>query len=244
MAYNGKDFHGWQRQPNVPSIQQTIEDKFSLILKNKTILWGCGRTDAGVHASQYFAHLDVEEALQENIVFRINTMLPSSISIKNYFKVPSTLHAQRSAISRSYEYFIHFEKAPFNQGFYTRLYDDDLDMKLLEQAIQLILKATNFRSFCKQPNLYKHTNCHIFDCSIQFKPTFPNLHFKITANRFLRGMIRLLVARLIELGTGRLSLEEFHSYLFDQKELKIKTPFPPNGLFLNAVEYGEKFHLK
>ncbi len=241
IAYDGTKFKGWQRQPNVPSVQQTIEECFSTIYRRKVVVWGCGRTDAGVHAKKFFAHIDFNEELTQNAVFRINLMLPNSIIIQNYFEVPKTLHAQRSATSRTYDYYISLEKKPFNTPYISRYYFDDLDQGKMEKAVSLLMEYKEYRSFCKQPDLYKHTLCNIFKSEISFGENNTTIHFHIVANRFLRGMIRLLMARILEVGTLKVSLSEFESYLNEVEETKLKTRVYAQGLFLSDVTYDFDF---
>ena len=237
IAYDGTDFHGWQRQPNLKTIQSEIEDNFSTILRKRIVVVGCGRTDAGVHARQFFAHLDLEHQLDSQVLFRVNNMLPKSISILNHFQVEDRQHAQWDARARTYDYYIQMQKAPFHQKYAGRYYGNGLDIENMKKACDLLPRYEDFYSFCKRPDLYKHTLCKIFETSLSFSDEFPNIQFQIKANRFLQGMVRLLVARIMEVGSGSISLGEFEAYLKDKSPLKHKNPAYAQGLFLSKVEY-------
>ena len=192
LSYNGTNYCGWQRQPDAPSVQQTIEEEFSKILRQTIAVVGCGRTDTGVHAKQYYLHFDYEDALPENLLFRLNKMLPKDIAIHKIQDVAADLHARFHATHRAYEYHLVFDKSPFEQE--TAYYHGPaarLDITKLQEAAQLLLDYKEFFPFCKSNTDVKTMLCDIrrADWEIQDK----RLIFHIAADRFLRGMVRLIV---------------------------------------------------
>jgi len=238
LAYQGKNYSGWQRQTRAISIQQVIEDAISKMLKEKIFIHGCGRTDAGVHASQYFAHVDIQREIDFDFVERINLMLPDDIAIYELIPVDNSCHAQYDVKFRSYSYYFHLKKNPSKSqtSAYYNLKTIDLDK--INQAIQIIKQTEDFKSLCKNPDLYKHTRCKIEELTLVSLDE-SSYKLQIKADRFLRGMIRYIVARLLDIGTGRLDLELFTSTLSNRSEFDYryhKKGFP-QGLYLSKVEY-------
>jgi tRNA pseudouridine38-40 synthase len=221
LAYNGTDFHGWQMQDNAPSIQQLITEKLSTILQTETSIMGCGRTDAGVHASQFFAHFDAQELPIEIdlILHRLNTMLPASIAIYGLQQVKDDAHTRFHATKRSYQYCISTRKNPF--------YSDG---------------SYKFNCFCKA-NANNHTDiCTVFNAS--WEQSEYMITFNITANRFLRNMVRAIVGTLLDVGQGKTSLEEFKLILASKNRSEAGRSVPAHGLFLSHVEYPNNIFLK
>ena len=240
LAYQGTKYRGWQRQAKERSVQATIEDQLSKMLKTKTIIHGCGRTDAGVHASQYFVHANIPEDLDYDPVERLNHILPDDIAIYEMIPMEDQFcNAQTDAIARSYEYYMHFDKIPQLKDTSTYFKVSDLDINAMQTAVNIISNTTDFRSLCKGPDIYKHTRCNIQSTAIEVSYDGRRILFSITANRFLRAMIRNIVARLINIGTRELSLEQFEEIVSNQKEFEF--PFhkqaPPTGLYLSKVVY-------
>jgi len=237
IAYNGARYRGWQRQPKVSSVQEVLETTIEKMMGEFITCFGCGRTDAGVHASQYFLHIDIEEAFQFDPVFRLNKMLPNDIAVFDVLPMPDTVHARFDAVARTYDYFIHRYKDPFlKQG--SSLYPiDDLDVDQMNKAVAVIRQTRDFRSLCKQPDIYKHTNCNIQSAQLFSDEKGDRLRFQITANRFLRGMIRKIVARLIDIGRGKLSVDEFTETLQKKELFEYKNNAYPEGLFLSKILY-------
>ncbi len=237
LAYKGSNYKGWQNQPNAQSIQETLETAIEKMMGKKINCIGCGRTDAGVHASQFFCHIVLERKFDFDPVFRLNKMLPDDISIYEMISVPKEVHAQHDAISRTYTYRIHFRENPFLSDVSTFYSKENLDFEKMKMAADLILKHSDFKAFCKQPDLYKNTICDVSMARVVFFGETSRLNFIITSNRFLRGMVRLLMGNILEIGYGRMSLEEFENCL--------KTGNPPNhykaaypqGLYLSSIEY-------
>jgi len=238
LAYQGTNYSGWQRQTTAISIQQVIEDSISKMLKEIVFIHGCGRTDAGVHASQYFAHIDIKRAIDFNFVERINLVLPSDISIYELIPVDEEFHAQYDVSFRTYNYDFHIKKIPSKAEISAYYNIQKLDLALINQAILILKNTVDFRSLCKNPDLYKHTNCTIK--KLEFKQLDENsFRLIITADRFLRGMIRYIIGRLLDIGTGKLSVEEFSSTLSTRSEFgfRFQKQGFPQGLYLSKVEY-------
>jgi len=237
IGYKGTNYHGWQRQPNVISIQQTIEAALSKMLHKDITVVGCGRTDAGVHASQYFLHFDFDEKPNYDIVYRLNKILPEDIAIFEAIEVDAAAHTQYDATKRTYNYLVHFKKDPFLQDI-SSYYDlEQIDFEKMKAAVNLIPQFKDFRSFCKSPDVYKHTNCEVAHAKLFLNKKKDRMRIEITSNRFVRGMIRLLVLRLIEIGKGKLDIETFKSYLSAEVELPFKTYAYPQGLYLSKIVY-------
>ena len=198
LAYNGTPFFGWQIQPKQISVQEVLEHAFSLLLKEKIEITGCGRTDTGVHAKEYFAHFDIDSKLQESelaqLVFKLNSFLPKEIVIYEIRLVDAQSHARFDAISRTYCYYVDIEKNPFTYPYAYRVFEN-LDMEAMNRAAALLLQNKDFESFSKV-----HTEVHHFECEVTESIWYKNgnqLIFKITANRFLRNMVRAIVGTLL-----------------------------------------------
>ncbi len=237
IAYNGLNYHGWQRQPNALTVQEVIEDVFKKVLKTATSVNGCGRTDAGVHASQYFFHADMVETGVDELLFKLNRTLPPDITVFDIIPVDDRANARFDAIQRSYDYFIHLRKDPFLQGSSALYSDMDLDISRMKAAVELLPKYEDYYAFCKSPASFKHTICRVSTAHLWVDKSGERLRFQISANRFLTGMIRIIVGRLLEIGTGRMSLEAFEGHLRDKKTPRIITGAHPQGLYLSKVVY-------
>lgn len=235
LSYNGKNYAGWQRQNNAISVQEVLEDNLSKILNNKIEIVGCGRTDAGVHAKQYFAHVDIEKALPENFLYRINNMLPEDIAIQKIFNVKPDFHARFDAINRTYKYFIHFEKNPFLEDYSFLLLNKTLDISAMNHCLSLILGEHDFSCFEKKGSDNKTSVCVLKDAF--FEQNENGLVFTITANRFLRNMVRRITAAMLMLGLNQLSAEEIILAVLEKKDLQVKMAVPAKGLFLWKIEY-------
>lgn len=238
LGFDGNSYSGWQRQKNtLKTVQEVIERKLSKIFKKPITAYGCGRTDAGVHASQYVIHINLDEAPMFDLKFRLNKNLPDGIAVFEVLEVTEEQHCRYHAVARTYDYFIHWNKDPILVR-YSSFYEDlVLDFDLMKKAAALILETKDFRPLCKQPDLYKNTLCQITNCELFINEEQGRLRFTITSNRFLRGMIRLCVSFLLKVGSGEMTLEHFQAILNQEKESKPKKPAFPNGLFLSKVEY-------
>ena len=236
LAYNGYKYHGWQRQAKVRSVQEIIEEKLSRIFKKKILVHGCGRTDAKVHASQYFAHINISSYPDFDLCFRLNKILPKDIVIYDLIPVEPKQNAQRDAIKRTYNYFLHAKNNPFIADF-SVLYDmKNMDFSKLHKAADIISQQKDFKAFCISPDSYDSTICKVFHAHWKIESD-GSLEFSICANRFLRGMIRILVARMLNIAEAKMTLQEFESCFHTGEKPKLLRSAHPQGLFLAKVEY-------
>jgi tRNA pseudouridine38-40 synthase len=237
LSYNGTPFSGWQRQPKQITVQEVLEDAFSLLLKNKIELTGCGRTDTGVHAKQYFAHFDCEKLLSDSfcdkLKHRLNAFLPKEIVIHKIFKVDDDFHARFSALERTYKYYVAISKNPFHLHSY-RVYEK-LDVEAMNIAATLLLEHKDFTSFSK---LHTDVNNNLCDVKVAFwEQQDELLVFTITANRFLRNMVRAIVGTLLLVGKGKISIEDFQNIIHQKNRCKAGVSVPAGALFLERVNY-------
>lgn len=233
ISFNGAKYHGWQRQPHVPSIQQTLEENLSKILREPITCIGCGRTDAGVHALEYFLHFNYVPALQEDFLHRINRMLPVDMRVEKCIEVQD-LHAQYSATSRTYIYKMHTVPNAFIHPLSLQV-DGNLNIPSMRAATTMLVGQRDFKSFCKRPNSYPHTVCEITKAHLTENGQI--IQFEITGNRFLHHMVRLIVGNLLELGEGRMSESAFQDHLLNQTPFKFFNIAPAHALYLSKVSY-------
>lgn len=238
LGYDGTRYSGWQRQKDTrKTVQEVIERILCKLLKQEVTVYGCGRTDAGVHASQYLMHINLEAAPTFDLQFRLNKNLPDDISVFEIIEVSEDQHSRYHATARTYDYFIHWKKDPVlyrHSSFYEGLV---LDFDLMKQAAALILNTKDFKPLCKQPDLYNNTLCQITRSELFVNEEQGRLRYSITSHRFLRGMVRYCVFFLLEVGRGRMTLGDFALILRQEKIFIEKRPAYPNGLFLSRVEY-------
>jgi tRNA pseudouridine38-40 synthase len=239
LSYLGTHYHGWQRQPNKISVQETVENAFSTGLRNTITIFGCGRTDTGVHASQYFCHFDIDKELPIHFLQTINRLLPKDIAIKQFILQDDlSRHARFQACRRTYEYHITFQKDPFvlhntwKYGFVLKP-----DFLLMQKAALLIVKYHDFTPFCKTGHSAQSMICQIYESTWIFDEEKQTATYKISANRFLRGMVRLIVGALIQVGIKKLSLGELEYALENQSFIKQGLSVPAEGLTLTEVRY-------
>ena len=241
LGFDGSNYKGWQRQKNtIKTVQEVIEQMLFKIFKKKVTVFGCGRTDAGVHASQYVIHIDLDETPVFDLKFRLNKNLPRGIAVFEIIEVKEQQHCRYDAVARTYDYFIHWKKDPVlfqHSSFYENL-GLMLNFDLMKKAAALILKTKDFKAVCKQPNLHESTLCEIKKSELFVDEEQGRLRFSITSNRFLRGMIRYCIFFLLEIGKGKMTLEEFEQILNQKNTLVKKIPAYPNGLFLSSIEYS------
>lgn len=237
LSYKGTSFKGWQMQKDVTTVQAVLEDAMSRLLKTSIKVTGCGRTDSGVHASQYFAHFNFEENLSDKTIFRLNKILPKSIRIHDIIEVNKSAHARYHAISRSYKYFWHTEQTAFIDE-YSSLYEEKVfDFKKMAEAVKLIADQKDFKPLCKSPDKHDSTLCLIQSISLKTNKYKNQFCFEITANRFVRGMIRNIVSRLLQVGLGEIELEHLKEVLDMNHEETLPVPAHPQGLFLTEIKY-------
>lgn len=238
IGFDGSNYKGWQRQSSTKqTVQEVLEQTLALVFKKEVGVYGCGRTDTGVHASQYVAQINLDEEPTFDLKFRLNKNLPDDIAVFEVMAVGPDQHCRYDAVARTYDYFIHWHKDPVLMR-YSAYYDNvKLDLELMKQAVALIGQTTDFRALCKQPDLYTNTICRVSHCELFVHEEAGRLRFTITSDRFLRGMIRICVYFILEVASGKLSLNEFQQILNQEKESKEKMPAFPNGLFLSRIEY-------
>ena len=240
LAYNGTPFFGWQIQPEQISVQKVLEDAFSLLLKEKIEITGCGRTDTGVHAREYFAHFDTDRTLYESdltqLVFRLNSFLPKEIVIYEIRLVHPQAHARYDALSRTYFYYIDIEKDPFTYSYAYRVFEK-LDVEAMNKAAALLLHNKDFESFSKVHTEVRHFECDVME-SVWHKEG-NQLIFKITANRFLRNMVRAIVGTLLMVGKGKIGITEFQEVINQKNRSHAGMSVPAHALFLEKIRYPE-----
>ena len=236
LAYNGSCYHGWQIQPHSPSVQQTVEQCLSLKLGQTVSITGCGRTDTGVHARNYYAHFDLEQSIEnpEVLANQMNAFLPEDIVIYRIWQVSPELHARFDAVSRTYHYYITRVKNPFHTHDAYFLYGD-LDVAKMQEAANLLFEYKDFTSFSKVHTQVKTNNCKIM--AARWFEQDGLLVFRIKADRFLRNMVRAIVGTLLEIGKGRMTLEEFRAVIERNDRCEAGTSVPAHALFLEEVEY-------
>lgn len=237
IAYKGNQYNGWQRQGNAHGVQQEIETILAKILKEPVFITGCGRTDAQVHASQYVFHTDLAPAFDFDLVYRLNRALPPDIAVFDLIPVEERAHARYDATRRTYDYFIHTRKDPFLYGQSALYAERPLDLSLMNAAIQLLPQYKDYYAFCKSPNSFEHTICYVQHAQLWTNAAGDQLRFQISANRFLTGMVRIIVGRLLEVATGVMSLEAFEYHLRERITPKNIAPAYAQGLYLSKIEY-------
>ena len=237
LSYDGTRYHGWQVQPNGPSVQEKLQWALSTILRQDIQVTGAGRTDAGVHARMMVAHFDVEtmDFELQDLTYKLNRLLPQDIAIQKMEPVSDEMHARFSATSRTYHYYIHTVKDPFLRAYSCELHYP-LDFQLMNEAAAILMTYEDFGAFCKAHADVKTTLCHI--TAAQWHQTSPSSwYFEITANRFLRNMVRAIVGTLIDVGRGRLSLDDFRKVVEGKRRTEAGESMPANALFLEEVKY-------
>lgn len=238
LAYNGTRFCGYQEQPKQVTIQSQIEQALGILLRVPTKIVGCGRTDSGVHALQYFAHFDTVQKLSNDFVYRLNSLLGKDIVCYRIVDVPETAHARFDATSRSYQYVIDLIQSPFRQetAYYCR-FGNQLDLDKMQAAAELLLEYKDFTTFCKSKTDNKTNLCDLRKSEWIFDQEKQQLVYHVTANRFLRGMIRLIVGMCLNVGKSKMPLDVVKTALEEQKTLKNALSAPAEGLFLMDIEY-------
>ncbi|APG60192.1 tRNA pseudouridine(38-40) synthase TruA [Christiangramia salexigens] len=241
LSYFGKAYHGWQNQPQSISVQEVLEDRLSKVFRRKMDIVGAGRTDAGVHAKQMYAHFDVEDEFDvEELKYKLNSMLPKDIAIAGFFKVPDDAHARFDAMARSYEYHILIEKDAFSQDFawYAR---PQLDVEKMNKAALVLLEYTDFKSFSKSRTDVKTYNCKISHA--EWKIDGNKIVFYITADRFLRNMVRAVVGTLVEIGKGKYPVSRMHDVIKSKDRGEAGASVPAQGLYLTRIVYPNNIRL-
>ena len=239
LAYNGANYCGWQIQPQSPSVQAELERCLSLKLGQSVSVTGCGRTDTGVHARNFYAHFDMKAPIAdcEELTFRLNAFLPMDIVVYRIFEVDPELHARFSALSRTYHYQIARGKDPFHQWDAFQ-FTGQLDVERMQAAADILKDYTDFTSFSKLHTQVMTNNCRIMEA--RWMEHDGLLVFRIQADRFLRNMVRAIVGTLLEVGRGRMTLEEFRETIEKKDRCSAGESVPAQGLFLEEVAYDFK----
>lgn len=234
LSYDGTPFVGWQRQPSGDSVQSCLEDALSILFRKPLSIVGAGRTDAGVHAHQLFAHVDLDEHVDQDLTFRLNKLLPKEIAVRNIIAVAQDAHARFDAVSRSYRYHITTQKNPFLQK---RSYQfaKPLDLDLMNQAAKILINHEDFKCFSKSKTDVKTYVCDIQQ--VHWQQNGSELVFFIQANRFLRNMVRSIVGTLIEVGLRKISISDFEAILASRDRSQAGYSVPAHGLYLEKVNY-------
>lgn len=243
LAYNGAAYHGWQVQPNADSVQSRLQDALSILLRERTEVVGAGRTDTGVHASMMVAHFDCQQPLDcAQLTFKLNRILPHDIAVDCVKPVVPDAHARFCATSRTYHYYIHTHKNPFihQSSLYVHY---KLDFNLMNEAGKILTFYTDFAAFCKSHTDVKTTLCKVTQAE-WFKVDEDRYKFVITADRFLRNMVRAVVGTLIDVGRGRVTLDEFHRIINGHSRSLAGESMPAHALFLHDITYPECLFLK
>lgn len=241
LSYNGKTFHGWQIQPDAISVQECIEKALSVLLRAPHSIVGAGRTDAGVHAKFMVAHFESENHFDaEKLVFQLNSYLPGSIAIYKIYQVKAESHARFNATARAYEYQVVTFKNPF-ENTSSHLVKLPLDVAKMNLAAEKMLKYTNFKCFSKSKTDVKTYNCELYYAF--WEKQDDRLVFKISANRFLRNMVRAIVGTLLEIGIGKMQVEDIDRIILSENRSEAGYSVPAKGLYLTEVLYPESVRL-
>jgi tRNA pseudouridine38-40 synthase len=241
LSYDGTNYHGWQFQPNAITVQELIESKLKILIGSKVGVMGCGRTDTGVHASDFYLHceFDIQKYDTEELCYKLNQLLPNDIAIYNVMEVNEEAHARFDAISREYRYYVNQQKNPFIEK-YSYLYVRKINLEMMREAGQLLLKHKDFTSFSKL-----HTDVNNNDCDVSLFEINElgqgRIEIIITANRFLRNMVRSIVGTLLEVGVGKVSVEDFNNIIYSKNRSNAGASAPAKGLFLHKVKYPEGY---
>jgi len=240
LSYQGTSYHGWQEQPNANSVQAEINKALSIILNSNIEVMGAGRTDTGVHAKQMFAHFDFDFDFEiQDLIFKLNRFLPSDIAIHDMFKVKEDINCRFEAISRTYQYHIIQKKDPFNKTAY--LLQKDLDMEAMNQACQYIIGKQDFTSFSKVNTQTFTNNCNVIFA--KWEGVNSEIIFTITADRFLRNMVRAIVGTLIDVGIGKIASDDVAKIIAANDRCQSGISVPAHALFLIEVKYPNEIRV-
>jgi len=238
IAFKGTNYHGWQIQPNAITVQEEINKALKVYTQEEAVgSMGCGRTDTGVHASQFFFHFDTDVTIDlEDFIYRLNILLPKDIAVKNILKVGEEMHTRFLATSRTYKYHVTTSKDPFSEAFQYKYYYP-LDINLMNQACKLLIGKQDFSSFSKSNT---DTLTNLCDLTIaEWSTDNEILTFEIKANRFLRNMVRAIVGTLLDVGRGKVTVEQFQAIIDSKNRSNAGTSAPAKGLFLVDVSYPD-----
>ena len=235
LAYNGTHYHGWQYQPNAASVQETLNKALSTLLHTEINIMGAGRTDTGVHAREMYAHFDYDSFIDsEKLVYKLNSYLPKDIVVYTIFQVADEAHCRFDATKRTYEYHLNSFKDAFldEQSWYV---NKKLDVDLMNEAAKILLNHTDFQCFSKV-----NTDVNTFDCTIfeaYWKKENDHLVFTISANRFLRNMVRAIVGTMVNVGLNKISVADVEDIILSKSRKKAGFSVPAHGLYLTKIVY-------
>jgi tRNA pseudouridine38-40 synthase len=237
LSYKGTHYFGWQRQPNAISVQEVIEKALSTILREEITVVGAGRTDTGVHALFYVLHFEYSAEISEemDLVYHLNRFLPNDIAVQQIVKTSPDFHARFSAVSRTYKYYISSVKDPFTKET-SYQFTVPLDVEKMNEAAKVLFEFTDYTSFAKLHTDVKTNNCKIFQA--EWKKEHNMLVFTIKADRFLRNMVRAIVGTLLEVGKGKITIEDFRKIIESKNRGAAGCSVPPQGLFLVDIGYN------
>lgn len=240
LSYQGKGYHGWQNQPDAITVQEVLEKALSTLLKEPISTMGAGRTDTGVHAKQMFAHFDFESIINvTDLVFKLNSFLPKDIAIHNIFRVKDEVHARFDALSRTYLYRISLKKDvfSFNETYYVK---QDLNVEKMNSASKILFSYKDFQCFSKTNTDVKTYNCTIMEANWTLENN--ELQFTIKADRFLRNMVRAIVGTMVNIGLGKMNLNDLHDIIESKNRSEAGFSVPAHALYLTKIEYPK--HIK
>ena len=235
FAYKGTHYHGWQYQPNAISVQETLNKALTTLFKKEIDLVGAGRTDTGVHAKQMFAHFDLEESIDIPFyIHKLNSFLPKDIAIVNIYLVHDDAHARFDAIKRTYEYHIHTKKDVFesDDSWY---YQNELNVDKMNEACKILFNYNDFECFSKVNTDVNTFNCTIYETN--WTQENSRLVFTISADRFLRNMVRAIVGTMVNIGLEKISVDHLTEIIESKDRNKAGFSVPAQGLYLTKVEY-------
>lgn len=236
LSYDGTAYHGWQIQPHSLSVQEELQKALSTLLRKPMEVVGAGRTDTGVHARKMIAHFDTDTEVDcPQLVYKLNKLLPKDIAVQQVEQVADDMHARFSAKSRTYHYYIHLTKSPFLRAYSWQVYANP-DFELMNQAARVLMEYKDFTSFSKVNTDTKTNDCTIAEAHWD-RVGEDQWRFTITANRFLRNMVRAIVGTLLEVGRGRMTIEQLRSVIEAKDRCRAGDSVPGNALFLVEVKY-------
>lgn len=237
IGFVGTNYVGWQKLPGINSVQQAIETTLSEILKNTIAIVGCGRTDAHVHASQYFFHADLELVNKDDLLFRLNKRLPGDIVVYHIIPMEGLPHARFDATERQYNYYFHTFNNPFLKQWSSLYPIKNLSVDKMKNGLNMLCKYNDYRALCKTPARNKHTICNVSDASLWVSENEDRFMVQISSNRFLGGMIRAIMFHLLEIGQGILDIDQFEKLLADKIPAPNLKLAQPQGLYLSKITY-------
>lgn len=236
FSYDGTNYHGWQIQPNANSVQEELQKALTTLLRKDVEVVGAGRTDTGVHARFMAAHFEFDTLVDcHQLKYKLNRLLPRDIAVSNIEQVADDMHARFSAVSRTYRYYVTTCKDPFNRNYSWQTHFE-LDFALMNEAASLLRDYEDFGAFCKSHSDVKTTFCDVMYAKWH-QTSDDSWYFEITANRFLRNMVRAVVGTLVEVGRHRMTIDDFRKVIEGKKRTEAGESMPGHALFLERVEY-------